>query len=90
VPNNKAILRLARDDETTVDEDTMEKLITYLKSRLKPEEISHLQMILKGEPAEDGQVDSMPTEKDKTMASDSRGNRYADRFPDAVRIVKGY
>ena len=92
--------RLARDDEFTVDDEKMEKAVEYLKSRLKPEEVSHLVTMLKGEQAEAevSEADKTPTEgsgpipvkgtpkPDGSMASDSRGNGYSDRFPNASRI----
>ena len=88
---NRPKHRLASDDDITVDEETMEKAIDYLKSRLKPEELSHLTQMLKGEQADDADPDAkektdLPKPGGKLVAADSRPQSYGDRFPDAARI----
>jgi hypothetical protein len=93
--NQRPKHRLASDDKITVDDETMEKALDYLKSRLKPEELSHLAQMLKGEQADDADPSEkekadLPKPGSKMVASDSRGNTYQDRWPDAARIKVGY
>ena len=100
--NRKPKYRLATDDEITVGEDKLEEAIKFLKSRLRPEEMSHIQKLLSGEQADDEKEEKQDDKKDadmeakakdglprpggKMVASDSRGNTFADRFPDSARI----
>lgn len=113
--------RIARDSETTIDDETLEKAMAFLKQRLEPEEMSELRQILKGEHEDEQASDEppgretpeligkrsgnaigqrandtpppfkgMPRTGGTMVASDSRSQSYAERWPDAARIGIGY
>ena len=86
--------RVAKDDEFTVNDETMEKAMAWLKDRLKPEDLEELMLMLKGQQADDDtpdeedaeSADELPKPGGKMVAVDSRGGSYGERWPEAARI----
>jgi hypothetical protein len=93
--------RLAKDGE--VSDEKMEKAVTFLTNRLSEEDMLRFKQILQTPDADNEDADNTPTEDEDgpapfkdmpkpggSMAADSRGNSYADRFPNAARIKVEY
>jgi hypothetical protein len=86
--------KMTRDSEITIDDETMEKAIGFLKDRLSPEDLTELKQLLSRsdeEGASDGpeppDFKGKPKPGGTMVAADARGKSYADMWPDAARIT---